>query len=797
MNIDKKLVNFKNIDFKKIIDINNDIIIKIFENIKSQKWKDVEDIIKKLDMDLNIKDSSNVYLLEYVIIFNQINLIDILLKKNIRIDIVDDLNRSILYNVIKFSYIEILIKLLERNKTIIGKSILEIKDKDSNIPLFYAINFFNLECVKIILSYSTNLYIKNNDGNNALHLAIISQNFELFKIVLEKFKDIKSKNINGESCLHLIIKHKCYQMLELIINIYHNNINFTDLLNNVELKYNFTIIHYICIELDYTSLEILSKYNLLKLLNGNIQDYSGNIFYHYFINNIINLKKISFEVLNNIININELIKHINFNINLYNIDGDTSGHLFFNNINFFVENKLNILINWITEKSDMNIQNFQGESVFYLIIKNNYWKKIYNILIKKKIDIFIIAENTIFDFIENKDYDEFIKMITLSYLHQLSKSKSSDRWLEYWDNRCKKFVKYDELNETEIELLKNIGIENNKILNDDNICYQIIFNKIKKSIDNFIENKSFIDASSFPVSNKFKKLISNYPVVVISTFTGSIIDILSGLLYLQTKFNKIKKKYLTTSIKLIENKHTIIYCKDTSDSKLCDIKNFEILWNNKNIFFPSDKNHNIQNLLINLIKNKSDEIRWVIIPIGIELELQSHANYLIVDLENMEIERFEPHGSNSPVGLNYDSALLDKTLIDYINDSGLDFKYFKPDMYLPNIGFQIKEINEEKEDYIGDPNGFCALWCIWWADIRLSNPEISRKKLVKYLNYELINGKISYRKLIRDYSYYIIEIRDKLFLKSNTNINEWINDTLTDKNIDLLNIAIHEEINNI
>ena len=81
MNINKKLVNFKNIDFKKIIDINNDIIIKIFENIKSQKWKDVEDIIKKLDMDLNIKDSSNVYLLEYVIIFNQINLIDILLKK--------------------------------------------------------------------------------------------------------------------------------------------------------------------------------------------------------------------------------------------------------------------------------------------------------------------------------------------------------------------------------------------------------------------------------------------------------------------------------------------------------------------------------------------------------------------------------------------------------------------------------------------------------------------------------------------------------------------------------------------
>ena len=55
---------------------------------------------------------------------------------------------------------------------------------------------------------------------------------------------------------------------------------------------------------------------------------------------------------------NELFKQMNFNINLYNIDGNTPAHIFFSNINYFANNKLNILINWIGEKADMNIQNF-------------------------------------------------------------------------------------------------------------------------------------------------------------------------------------------------------------------------------------------------------------------------------------------------------------------------------------------------------------------------------------------------------------------------------------------------------
>ena len=82
-------------------------------------------------------------------------------------------------------------------------------------------------------------------------------------------------------------------MLELMINKFHTDTNFIQLLNYTEYKYNFTILHYICIEFDFESLQILSKSNLFGLIDGNVQDNSGNIFYHYFINNIINIPKLN------------------------------------------------------------------------------------------------------------------------------------------------------------------------------------------------------------------------------------------------------------------------------------------------------------------------------------------------------------------------------------------------------------------------------------------------------------------------------------------------------------------------
>lgn len=816
--------NIVNIDFDKLIDKTNETIIKIFELVKLRDWDKLIKIIKSTEIDLNIKDNSGMWLIEYAILFNQNGLIDVLLDKNVRIDITDDNSKSILYNVIKFSYSDILIKLLEKNKTTVGKSILEIKDTNQNIPLFYAIKLFNIECVKIILSYTNNFYISNSDGDNALHLAIKSQNFEIFELVSKYFNDTKSRNTNGESYLHLIIKLKCYNMLEYFVNKIKTDPNIKEILNYVEFKYNFTILHYICVGLDFVSLEILFKLGVLDLIDGNIQDNSGNIYYHYFINNIVNFKSITPELEKNILSANKLFTNIKWNINIYNIDGNTAGHIFFSNINFFSKSNLNILINWIGENSDMNIQNFKGESILYLVVKNSYWKDISNILINKKLDIFIIVEGneTIFDHLEKKDYGDFLDIITHSYLNLLSVESSSSKWIEYWDNRCKKIVKLSELNETELELISNLDIikipSKDKSKQNVNICFDIIKNKLDKAVEIFIQSKNAFDVSSYPQEHKFTKLISKYPNVVVSTFSGSTIDVLVGLIYLLSKFNNSENfNYVKSSIDILKDKNDVIICNPTqsdnpleqsmsmtskniskspnSQNQICEIIGFEIMWINKNIIFPTWHNTSIISILKWMIENKSNGCRWFIVPIGIEFNSFSHANYLIIDIEFMEIERFEPHGSSPPIGLNYASDLLDAMIINYISESGLEFKYFKPKDYLPKIGFQTIEINELKADYIGDPNGFCALWCIWWVDMRLSNPNITRSKLIKQLTKELINNKYSYKKLIRDYSYYVVDIRDKLFIKANTNINEWLNDTIEEKNIELLNKLLIDNIN--
>lgn len=812
------LTDISNINFNELIDINNDTITKIFIFIKNQNWLDLIKLIKITTIDLNIKDNSGTWLLEYAIIFNQSELIDILLEKNVRIDITDDNSKSILYNVIKFSYIDILKKILEKDKISIGKSILELKDSNENIPLFYAIKLFNIECIKMLLEHTKNFYISNSDGDNALHLAIKSQNFDIFKLFLKYFNDIKSQNKQGESYLHLMIKLKCYNMLEYFFITTKNELHILQVLNFVEYRYNFTILHYICIGLDVISLEILFKVGVLKLLDGKIQDNSGNIFYHYFISNILNNKSLTIGLIDNITKMNELFKHIEWNINTYNIDGNTPAHLFFSNINFFASSNLNILINWMGELVDMNMQNFIGESVFYLIVKNNYWKNIYNLLIKKKLDIFIVIvrtdsekedinkEEIIFDYIEKKDYQDFLDMITKSYLNQLNSNTKSSKWIDYWDNRCKKIVKLSELNETELELIKNNNVIKNTVKDksklNDNICFDIIKNKLDKAINIFLQSKNLYNLSSYPITHKYIKLISKYPNVIVSTFSGSTIDVLAGMIYLIKKFN-ISTNYVKSSIDILKDKTDIVVCKNIQQTnplntkslqlefnKICEIIGFEIMWINKNIIFPTNKNTTIITILKWMIENKSSGFKWFIVPIGIELSSFSHANYLLIDIELMEIERFEPHGSYPPSEFNYEPELLDMFILNYFDESKLKFKYFKPKDYLPKIGFQTIEINELKSDYIGDPNGFCALWCIWWTDMRLSNPNIPRTKLVKQLNKEFISSKLSYKKLIRDYSQYIIDIRDKIFISANTNINEWINDIIPKKNIELLNSII-------
>lgn len=769
-----------NPDFNKEIDKLYTITNKIFNLIKLQDWKNLSILIEKNDIDYNIKDNTNTWLLEYLIIFNLPSVIKILITKNVRLDIKDENNRSILYSVIKFSYIPILTMLLDQDKKTIGKSILEISDTENNIPLFYAIKFLNIEIINIILNYQTNYYFKNSDGENALHLATRYGDLNIFIKILQKIPDINIKKTNGESCLHIGIKYRCYEILKYILKNYEKILNY----NSTESKYNFTPLHYLFINLDFELLDIFS--NQIINFNPNIQDKSGNIFLHYFLNNII--QNNSSYNQKNLLDIFSIIKIMPTNYNLTNIDGNTPCHILLLNLKVFKKD-FNIIINFFIEKTNLNIQNKNGESCLFLLVKEHYWTQVINIIDKKKLDIFIKNNklNTIFDYLDSEDKTKFFDLVTKSYLYILANNSDKNKWLDYWDSRCKKNVPLDKLNDTEKELLQNINLNSKS-----NVCYDIFYNKINNYSIEFLKNKKIYGVNSYPTNTKNIKLIDDYPEVITPTFTGSTIDVISGIMFLNKKYNE----NLKTSLSFLDFNNNLIFC---TKNNICEFVGFEILWKNYQLVIPTSKSNDLTRLLTDIKIKKS--FRFCIIPIGIELITNEysygHANILLFDFETLQVERFEPHGSEPPYGLDYNSNLLDNLLKNKIISLKLGFEYFAPESYLPKIGFQIKEIYELKNDYIGDPNGFCAGWCLWWCDIRINNSQISRQKIVNLLFKEIANTEYSYKKLIRNYTSLITNYRDKLLEKINININDWINDTLNNTQINKLQQIYISEIKTI
>ncbi|MEM3062738.1 MAG: hypothetical protein QW303_04225 [Nitrososphaerota archaeon] len=210
------------------------------------------------------------------------------------------------------------------------------------------------------------------------------------------------------------------------------------------------------------------------------------------------------------------------------------------------------------------------------------------------------------------------------------------------------------------------------------------------------------------------------------------------------------------------------------------ITNFEIRWIYQRIFFPPD----FDSILTKIIRD--GRYKYFIMPIGIILSNGSHSNGLLYDIERKVLERFEPHGSGYPYKFNYNPDLLDDVLYKRMNiilsniyGEPTKFRYYAPKHYLPKIGFQAlenMEINVNKN--IGDPNGFCTLWTIWYLDHRLKYIDMKPGSIVKKLMSEVRMNRYSFRTIIRNYSKKITDLRDIYLSKINRNINDYLNNRL-------------------
>jgi len=569
-------------------------------------------------------------------------------------------------------------------------------------------------------------------------------------MIVKKKININAKTKTGETALHIACNFQLTKIAELLLN---NGIDS----NSQDYDNEFTALHYA------VNLNNINLTNILleKKSNPNLQDYFGNTALHYAI------------IESNYSLLGVILKDDTVNFNLYNINSELPIHILLEKN----EKSTDRYIKRFIKNSVLNFQDVNGITPLHYISKRNIWSKYKDILSKKKLNIFVknVKNKRPIDYIKKNNLKNYIDMVVDSYINRL---RGRDIvWKQEWENRCKTTMFSDKLSEKDYKILEeNLGKENIKPNID--LCIQIIR---KKLLDITINENESCDNRSYPIKvNKQCIDIQLTNRVEVCSFVGITLDIIIGLIYLLKKYPYACS---TISTNFMSNNKLCEYYKSVGiiTSSNCEFLNFEIVW----IYHKLYLSENFAKHFTKCLKDKSK--RFIIIPIGIVLRKGSHANYLIYDIRKKEIERFEPYGSYAPYKFDYNPKLLDQILSFKISEINKEIKYVSPLSYMPKIGFQFFESHESKVAKIGDPEGFCALWTIWYTDMRLKYYDIDRKSLVKKMINAIKIRNQPFRNVIRDYSHDIIELRNKVLKSAGLTINDWINDSYNDKQ--LLNIV--------
>ena len=84
-------------------------------------------------------------------------------------------------------------------------------------------------------------------------------------------------------------------------------------------------------------------------------------------------------------------------------------------------------------------------------------------------------------------------------------------------------------------------------------------------------------------------------------------------------------------------------------------------------------------------------------------------------------------------------------------------RYYPPTLFCPKLGPQKLDSLEKEKYKMGDPGGFCAAWCIWYGNLRLSNPDVDRKTILEE-GIKIIETRFnSFRNFIRNYAQFLSE----------------------------------------
>lgn len=155
---------------------------------------------------------------------------------------------------------------------------------------------------------------------------------------------------------------------------------------------------------------------------------------------------------------------------------------------------------------------------------------------------------------------------------------------------------------------------------------------------------------------------------------------------------------------------------------------------------------------------KDNGVRLVITYLNIDTPIEldiNHATMIVFDNIDKTVERYDSNGRYLE---KHKGSLLDKKCLNLFQKNG--FRYISPLDFCPKMNVQTIQYAEKKV-LQGDPGGWCSVWSLFYADMRLTYPEEKRDRLIskciEILSKKKQKGEIkSFSNFIQEYAYFVV-----------------------------------------
>lgn len=620
----------------------------------------------------------------------------------------------------------------------------------------------------IAIKNSGSIFLQLEDGKNIFHYACVRGNNDVINEILKlKSNNIFNTDFDGNTGCHLLA---IAGWDKLLLDVITKEPLFLSLKNN-----NDQFIFNIVLNRPSTLIEVIKAMKLHKY--DKYLDYvkkDGKTI-------ILDIIKIFSKTKNNAYT--EVLKEFtNFNVPKNNLP-----------INYCVHRQIDDIFEWLVKENkiepNLKDQNDFTPLLLSLLYKNsNYVKLLLNLENidvnygggeNRYIPLTIAIRNEMFDILEillerpDLNYNNIDNMLNIPAFYLIEYLKKNDKDIEKQKKICEKIFENSDLSHKNLE---NKSCE--KLLES----YDLL-NKFKIGNTKIVRSASKIN----PILNSVILPISK-PSYKSGVFNADSIHNIAYLTYILTKYKEsiIPVQYPNTEKRSWDTYIMGLSLKEskTGDAMLATLGFYTATFFSvsPHIIFWRDKcfnyvNPNMDLYLRRAIKSSS---KYVLVKLTLSPHKQFlHSNIVIYDKTMNTLTRFEPYGDWDIA----DSYHLDKMIIeifssaikhvDKLNKSKIEpsilstLKFMRPAEYLDKTKFQSASLGDDV-DYknLGDPEGYCLAWSYWFVELKMLNPNINEKELVRNAfnkitqNTETINPILQH---IRGYARHLDKEKNKIF----------------------------------